>query len=1057
MRMFSWVSKFNAQSSAKAQTIATQHNQALKKIATTIVAGATMCATLFATMSMLAPKNASASPDKDKIVATLAHVDSPHAFWEDGNFVLRGHFGEEPYPLIEDTVIWVGKGYNEQKKSNYTLTLPADNSVSFAGKPGQVLYRSPAVPGWTNSPNWVGMGADQDIPIENFRSKEFALDLLDVKGPGRMEMFNLRAPQPPTRLLSSTSDQFRSYWMTRGTHTHNETTFTKPGRYELTYRVSARDNDGTLITSKPQTIVWQVGGNNPSTTSILDIRAAYEAAANYVPNAGTTTVSGTGFGAAGASGDPVDTSESASANGDSATAGEATASSVNTSDNDAGAASESASANNAATGLESGANSNTESTATGATTSNSENSEATASVADPAAASDDEETAVEEEYSTDAESNATVESSATSESAADGARASSSSAASTSGGAAAITNGTILRSAAPTANSATTSPTFTLSPYTPSGTPQDDDNLLTNMEFNTNNTADSGTVVFLIDGYYLNEVKVVKGKASFPELLGDEAMKLQAIYIPTSGPTGRWISQPIDFQRAGTALNPSTDNATVSTSASAETIMTEIANPVKAFPATVGSTDEAVITITGVSSESDPNVVTWKATSPNKQLYAHIIGGAYDTNYPSDVPDCTVEFTMADGEGSFTTGMDFCGSSTPGEYVVKFVATPHPVFSNDAVTITDEQWILGTATTITGTIPAVEGSDSGEGEAEGDSEDGGDADSNTGSTTDSNTTTDADTSCTKAKPCVFDRGHTDIFNVTLNDKDGINLNIKEDITGRGVIQEPENVILKVNRQAYTAADVLTYIGEDGYVLPQSQDMRLLWPGWETLDITSGGYGPVDFHFEEVSGPGKVYGFISGNLGGAPIPVTDREKGEVNTGATIAVPSPTHAHLNWVFTEPGTYTMKVYATAKPVATDGDRAASEPVSSAVRTYTWVVERDDRHDPAPNEEEDANDDSQTGEGETGGGNESGDTSETGDADQTGTNHSDNKSDQNATDKPTDTKNTANDNTTKKLLANTGFATVCMTVIFMMSVVFGAFLATVLLGRRFITPLKQ
>lgn len=196
---------------------------------------------------------AQAHPDGDKLVATQAHVDSPHTMWDSTkqNFYLISKFGDGR--RIENTVNWVGKGYTSSWLgfgSNYTYRVTDKPGYSFLGKPGQALYRAPANPGSPYEPIWIGMGANSDIPVEEFRDQSVVLDLLDFKGPGRMEMWT-SGYHGPNRMLSSHDTALRSYWMEAGTHTHNETTFTKPGRYEFTYRAIARHKDGHIIKSAP--------------------------------------------------------------------------------------------------------------------------------------------------------------------------------------------------------------------------------------------------------------------------------------------------------------------------------------------------------------------------------------------------------------------------------------------------------------------------------------------------------------------------------------------------------------------------------------------------------------------------------------------------------------------------------------------------------------------------------------------------------------------------------------------------------------------------------------
>ena len=81
-----------------------------------------------------------------------------------------------------------------------------------------------------------------------------------------MELFRYNpddAPADVYRMLSSSSTGWHSWLLDKGSHTHNTTTFTRPGRYVVTYRAVARSTDGRIISSKPSKLVWQVGGMQP--------------------------------------------------------------------------------------------------------------------------------------------------------------------------------------------------------------------------------------------------------------------------------------------------------------------------------------------------------------------------------------------------------------------------------------------------------------------------------------------------------------------------------------------------------------------------------------------------------------------------------------------------------------------------------------------------------------------------------------------------------------------------------------------------------------------------
>ena len=238
------------------------------------------------TLALITPATAVAGPDDGKHIATNTHVDSPKSFWENNDFVLKSEFGGQE-PPIADTVAWVGKGYSATDNSNqYLYTLPANGTQDYIGAPGTTYYTAPHQVSGNTSPIWLGFGADASLPTDKFRDGVAFLDLLSVDGPGEVELFtNKDEDEDGTqlhRMLGSFPDSPHSAYLVAGTHTHNSTLFTKPGRYRLTYRTSARGKDGQLIANEPQTTTIQVGGQKPKEekTPSLKERFAQSAAGN---------------------------------------------------------------------------------------------------------------------------------------------------------------------------------------------------------------------------------------------------------------------------------------------------------------------------------------------------------------------------------------------------------------------------------------------------------------------------------------------------------------------------------------------------------------------------------------------------------------------------------------------------------------------------------------------------------------------------------------------------------------------------------------------------------
>lgn len=236
------------------------------------------------TIALITPATAYAGPDDGKHIATQTHVDSPKSFWENDNFLLRSEFPGQTPPLIDDTVAWIGKGYtredeNGKRHQNFMYSLPQNGTQDYIGAPGTTYYTAPSQASANREPIWIGFGADTGLPVENFRDNIAFLDLLSVDGPGDVEFFTNDDDADGAelhRMLGSFKGSPHSTYLNAGTHTHNATLFTKPGRYRLTFRTTARTADGQLVASKPQTTSYQVGGQKPKDDKTPSLKERFD-------------------------------------------------------------------------------------------------------------------------------------------------------------------------------------------------------------------------------------------------------------------------------------------------------------------------------------------------------------------------------------------------------------------------------------------------------------------------------------------------------------------------------------------------------------------------------------------------------------------------------------------------------------------------------------------------------------------------------------------------------------------------------------------------------------
>ena len=189
----------------------------------------------------------------------------------------------------------------------------------------------------------------------------------------------------------------------------------------------------------------------------------------------------------------------------------------------------------------------------------------------------------------------------------------------------------------------------------------------------------------------------------------------------------------------------------------------------------------------------------------------------------------------------------------------------------------------------------------------------------------------------------LDRGHADIFDLSSDASGALTLRIKEDATGSGVMREPEQTLLAVNKSTLTkipdSVSQSTGAPAAAYLLGQSGDNQatVLWPGWDTLGVAAGGYEAARFHIS-YTGPadGRIYAFTSSLAEGTKAVTNDGSFDLAPGGDDIDQPYAAHKHVNWLFTRAGRYTLTVQASAW---TPGNTGAAN-AQSAVRTYTIDV---------------------------------------------------------------------------------------------------------------------
>ena len=141
--------------------------------------------------------------------------------------------------------------------------------------------------------------------------------------------------------------------------------------------------------------------------------------------------------------------------------------------------------------------------------------------------------------------------------------------------------------------------------------------------------------------------------------------------------------------------------------------------------------------------------------------------------------------------------------------------------------------------------------------------------------------------------------------------------VKDDRTQPAQWVDPSSLTFALGDAArITAPADLGFVATPGssvWLIPSTQIAGVPWLGLNSQreEIVSGTTGPVQFTLDAVEGPGRVAVFNAGSLGsGVGEHVFD------GPGSAYTLGANTHAHQNWVFTAPGTYTLTITMRVTP---------------------------------------------------------------------------------------------------------------------------------------------
>lgn len=484
-------------------------------------------------------------------------------------------------------------------------------------------------------------------------------------------------------------------------------------------------------------------------------------------------------------------------------------------------------------------------------------------------------------------------------------------------------------------------PTLTLSHHGEREHPGD--NHLTDITLDTGVATDTGRAWITVNGYFLTEVGVEGGRATVSELLGADTAAVQAIYIPGDSASARWISQTVQYSQKDT------EPVTV---AGTDTIL----GPSNPDPAPVWNPDHLPISSRRVEvsydlvpGSTDQYTATVRAADPNLRATYKI--EFFESKWDFS-PWCSMEGTL--GAGGMDTKTQDLGVCQSDPMYMRVTLRPHPL-SDAVMTVADASDVtVGSHVGLTAMLTMRDGASAPEEPepAPSPTPTPAPAPDNGG-----NDATPDPASSLLSDPVEIARGHLDVRLTQASGEGGLTygLAVKDDSLTNArtsVLRTVGSTTLAVAPNARfvrpaslsdPSYDVLGPVGTATYVLPETQNSDIVWPGLSTEGIDYAALpegADLTLHLAQAPEGARVAFFQGGTFGAGAKVHFDSTKGDGLVHTTEA----THMHGNWVFSAPGTYRIEVGARS------GERSLVAPQS-----FTVVV-RSGHHNeqPAPVEEE-------------------------------------------------------------------------------------------------------
>lgn len=163
----------------------------------------------------------------------------------------------------------------------------------------------------------------------------------------------------------------------------------------------------------------------------------------------------------------------------------------------------------------------------------------------------------------------------------------------------------------------------------------------------------------------------------------------------------------------------------------------------------------------------------------------------------------------------------------------------------------------------------------------------------------------------------LDAGHVDALAPQLVGGQ-LQLKVKDDTVRPAVVRDVADVLFVAKPEAQVPVPpgaAFACLGGSGArvsILPQTQDPRLVWPGWSTEhpSLVGAFSGPLRFALEQVEGPGRFHLFASDPFGGIGQRfAASAPDAAFPTSNAWAVGLREHVHANWAFSAPGEYALR----------------------------------------------------------------------------------------------------------------------------------------------------